>query len=36
MMMIMIDRPEYDDDDAAVDRKGKVLMIILLIERSNY
>ena len=35
-MMIMIDRSEYDDDDDAPDRKGKVLMMILLIERSKY
>ena len=35
-MMIMIDRSEYDDDDVAADRKGKVLMMILLIERSKY
>ena len=36
VMMIMIDRSEYDDDDVAADRKGKVLMMILLIERSKY
>ena len=36
LIMIMIDRSEYDDDDVAADRKGKVLMMILLIERSKY
>ena len=36
VMMIMIDRSEYDDDDVAADRKGKVLMMILMIERSKY
>ena len=35
VMTIMIDRSEYDDDDVAADRKGKVL-IIFLIERSKY
>ena len=33
---MMIDRSEYDDDDVAADRKGKVLMMILMIERSMY
>ena len=27
VMMIMIDRSEYDDDDVAVDRNVKVLMM---------
>ena len=35
MMMIMIDRSEYDDDDVVADRKGQVLMMISLIERSK-
>ena len=34
-MMIMIDISEYDDDDVADDRKVRVLMMILLIERSS-
>ena len=36
MMMILIERSEYDDDDVAVDRKVKVLMMMLLIERSKF
>ena len=35
MMMIMIDRSEYDDDDVAADRKVKVLKMLLLIEKSK-
>ena len=45
-MMFLIERSKcdddydrqirYDDDDVAADRKGKVLMMILLIERSKY
>ena len=35
-MMFLIERSEYDDDDVAADRKGKVLMMILLIKRLKY
>ena len=44
-MMFLIERSEcdddshqseYDDDDVATDQKVKVLMMILLIERSKY
>ena len=34
MMMFLIKRSEYDDDDV-VDRKIKVLKMLLLIERSK-
>ena len=35
MMMIMIDRSEYDDDVVATDQKVKVLKMLLLIENSK-
>ena len=35
VMMIMIDRSEYDDDDVAADWKVKVLKMLLFIEKSK-
>ena len=35
LMMFLIERSEYDDDDVAVDRKVKVLKMLLLIEKSK-
>ena len=35
MMMFFNERSEYDDDDVDVDQNFKVLMIMLLIERSK-
>ena len=39
MMMFLIERSEYDDDDVAAevvaDRKVKVLKMLLMIERSK-
>ena len=35
IMMMLIERSEYDDDDVA-DRKVKLVMMMLLIGRSEY